>query len=144
MHRQLQAAGLVSAFQVASVARAACAAARQLLQPLLKQLQPKGPRLHADEVWGVTSSTQDEPVKVEGRLCRASLRVVECRKPFRFIWGGCTGLWDASLGTKVTCRMEAHICLSNDSCALEPAVTAPCMPTSRCGQLLSFVFCLYF
>ena len=50
VHRQLQAAGLVSAFQVASVARAACAAARQLLQPLLKQLQPKGPRLHADEV----------------------------------------------------------------------------------------------
>lgn len=52
VHQQLQAAGLASAFQVAPVAQAACAAARQLLQPLLKQLQPKGPRLHAavDEV----------------------------------------------------------------------------------------------
>ena len=59
VHRQLQAAGLVSAFQVASVARAACTAARQLLQPMLKQLQPKGPRLHADEVWQVTSSLRN-------------------------------------------------------------------------------------
>ena len=47
VQQQLQAAGMVSAFQVASVAQAACAAARQLLQPLLQKLQPKGPRHHA-------------------------------------------------------------------------------------------------